>query len=518
MSDDDLFREAEAEAGQHRQSFGAFSRGTPREENALALALALDAADLADPALYPFKGTLTETQRLALGHAAMRPGHAFWIDAGGGKSGACIAEASRAYAEGLIDGVVITAPMGPHAQWIDEQFPRWCAVPWRGIDCQWSLPRIRTVLGRANDDVMGVLTINHEALRTDRTKKLFRAFRQVWPRFYFAIDESSRFKSPTAQRTRAMIGMARLAAFRRALSGTPILRGVEDLFTQYDAIEPGVTGFHAFTAFRRYYCVLKPVPGHRFATMTVGYRNQGELARRTQKAAIAIPSSVFHASDPLFMRVRCPMTREQAAAYREMKTDLVAEIDAERITASNALAQMGKLLQIASGYAYDNDGAVRWIADNKIDAVHALLDELDEPVVLFAPFVPLLERLEETLVQRGDRPVIRYRDRQSVIDWTEAGGVILGNQGSGLGIGQNLQAGAATIYAANSFAAEARWQSLKRTDRMGQTRQPRYWDLVAPGTVDTAVIDRVLAGKADIMKRTLEALQAMRSILTEEEA
>lgn len=509
---DDLLREMTEDAGGKPASFGDYTKADQKSVGALYESMERQGdlpLEMADPALYPFKGTLTPSQLRALGEADMKRGHAYWIDAGGGKTGVCIAEASRAYAEGLIDGVIVTAPLGPHAQWIDEQFPRWCAVPWRGVDNQWAKGRIESFFERANDDVLPVLVLNHDALRTRPGWRLIDRFMERFPRTYVALDESSRLKSPEARRTQGATDLAHRAAFRRVLSGTPILKGVEDLFAQYNAVEPGIVGYRTFAPFRRYYCVLAPVPGTRFAQRIVGYRNERELARRTAPFATRIPSSEFRNSDPLFMRLTAPMTNDQARIYREMSETLMAEMEDETVTVSNALAKMTKLFQIASGYLFDADGNVHWLSDAKIDAINGLLDDLDEPVVLFAPFIPLQNKLHEALLKRKDRPVFRYDGRASVLAWQSEGGVILGNQGSGLGIGQNLQNAAATIYAANTFAAEPRWQSLIRTDRMGQTRQPRYWDVVAPGTLDLTALDEVLAHKEDVSTRNLEALRRL---------
>ena len=83
---------------------------------------------------------------------------------------------------------------------------------------------------------------------------------------------------------------------------------------------------------------------------------------------------------------------------------------------------------------------------------------------------------------------------------------MIGNQGSGLGVGMNLQNAAANIYISNSFSSEARWQSLKRTDRMGQTRQVRNWDLLSTGTVDFKVMAN-LQRKKDIATMNVDGLR-----------
>lgn len=463
-----------------------------------------------DCSMFPFKGTFKPAQVKGLREAGLKKGHAFWIDPGGGKTGAGIAEASYLWQENMIDGVIWFGPNGPHEQVIDEQFPKWCAVKWRGIHNKMGKRDLEGFFGRANDDLLPVLAVNYEGLITPTGRKLVDRFRKRFRRIYLVADEASKLKSYNSKRTERVTEEARLSAYVRMMSGTPILKGLEDLFSEYDIMKPGLTGFAKYTAYRNYYCQTVTPIGKQvdpWATQIVGYRNEEELRRRTAPYVTVVKAKEFRPeSNPTFMQVHCPMKEDQKVAYRRMEKTLLTEIDGRLITAKTALVKLGKLLQIASGFAFDNDGNEIFKWSNKINAVMNILDELDEPVIVFAPYVPMLDELERVIRARDDRPFFRYRDRSTVREWKEAGGVILGNQGSGLGIGQNLQNAAATIYASNSFSAEARWQSLARTDREGQDRQCRYWDCVTRGTADMKTLEN-LARKEEISRANIDSLR-----------
>jgi SNF2 family DNA or RNA helicase len=467
--------------------------------------------DHVDVSTYPLAGVLRDHQARALQEAGLKAGHCYFLDPGAGKTAIVIAEASRLFQSGEIDGMIIVAPNGPHQQIIDEQLPLWCVVPWQGIHNKQRKRDIDAFFGRAAIDKMGVLAINYDALGTPRGDNLIQSFREKYPRVYTVFDESSKLKNPSAKRTHEARMLGGVSAYRRLLSGTPILRGLEDLFTQYDIAEPGITGHRRFTSYRAYYCTLEPIPGarSRFAKRIVGYRNEGELKRRTAAYTTRVKSTEFRPeANPSFMQILAPMTDSQAQMYRSMKADLWAEIRDSLVTVDHALTQMGKLLQIASGYiATDEGGGIEWISSRKIDAINDLLDDLDEPVVVFAPFIPLQDRIEEAIVARGDRYVHRYRSREDVNEWKTTGGVIIGNQSSGLGIGQNLQSAAATIYAANTFSSEARWQSICRTDRIGQEKHCRFWDIVAPDTIESKVL-QALQSKEMIANQTMDDIRS----------
>jgi hypothetical protein len=464
---------------------------------------------------YPIKGSPKDHQLRALTEAGLKPGHAWWLDPGAGKTYISIAESSKLFADGKVDGVLIIAPNGPHRQWIDEQWPLWADVPWRGIHNKSKPTEIKRFMDSRPAGRLGVAAINYDSLRTTKGREFVGAFFKAHPRVYLVVDESQKIKSHEAQRTIETLAIAGRSAYRRVLSGTPILKGLENLFTQYEAVQHGITGpFTRWTAFRNFYCQTAPIPGARsqFARQIVGYQNEDLLMQRTRPYATRITADEFMKGEvPLYMNVACPMEDAQAKAYRTMVEFLTSEIDGGRITAQNALVQLGKLMQIASGFLILEGGEeVQWLGDNKVDGAITLIEQMDEPVLCWAPFRALQFRMLDELQKLGI-PAVLYHDRDDVERWKRQGGVMIGNQGSGLGVGQNLQHCAANIYMSPSFSAEARWQSVKRTDRIGQTRQVRVWDLLAPGTADVKAVKALMA-KEDISRRNIDGLKDLLAI------
>ena len=171
---------------------------------------------------YPIKGTHRDHQVRALKEAGEKPGHAWFMDPGAGKTLTAISEAGKLYLDRKIDGVIIAAPKGPHEQWVIEQFPQWASFPWRGIHNQQTPTQIRKFMS-ARPSGLGVLSVNYDALRTPKGQEIIRAFIAKHPRIYFVIDESHKCKSPRAQRTKETMRLALKSAYRRILTGTPVL-------------------------------------------------------------------------------------------------------------------------------------------------------------------------------------------------------------------------------------------------------------------------------------------------------
>jgi SNF2 family DNA or RNA helicase len=487
---------------------------------------------------YPVKGKARSHQVRALAEAWGHDGHCYFVDPGGGKTFLSIADAGRMYDEGLIDGVIVIAPNGVHEQWIDQQFPQWCGVPWTGHHNRAGKRALGEFLKPRHAlpyRPLGVIAINYEALRTNDGEALLEAFVALYPRYLLVVDESHKVKSPTAQRTKETMRWALRARFRRILSGTPVLRGLEDLWSQYETCIPGLGWPHepirllprgkvhtyGFTGFKSHYCITRELPSNPRAKIIVGYRNEEHLRERVAPFVTRIKSSEFAVmEEPDVIEVPTPMTASQAAQYHLMENALIAQIDGGVITAQNALVQLGKLMQIAAGFLYredanDEQGPWQVLGSNKIEAALDLLDQLDEPVLIWAPYRAQQQMLMIELNDRVEmgkpeaRPFFHYQGSASVAAWeATTNGVLFGNQGSGMGVGLNLQHSAANIYLSNTFSAEARWQSIKRTDRMGQTRQVRIWDLTTPGTVETKVM-KALEHKEDISRRNIDDLRRM---------
>lgn len=480
---------------------------------------------------YPVMGPPRTHQERGLRESNLKYGHLFFVDPGGGKTYLSIAEASALYAYDQIDAMVIFAPNDVQKQWVDEQLPQWCAVRWHGIHNKMTPSKIRDYLSRDRSG-MAVLAVNYESAFTPKGRELIDRFMQRYPRVFLCVDESQRCKTPWKKTTREVMIRALRAAYRRPLTGTPILKGLEDTWGQYEIAKPGLGWPHepisltaggalnddGYLGFRTHYTHYTPIPKSREAIIT-GYRNEGHLRERVAPFVTRIKSDEFMVGpEPDMMKIPTPMDADQARIYREMEETLVTQIDSGAITAQNALVQMGKLLQIAAGFLYEDveeammgrDRPHQVVGRNKVAQTIALLDQLDEHVLVWAPFgaqqTQIMDAVAASPSLRG-RSCVIYSGRDSIHRWRASpNGIMIGNQASGLGVGQNLQFCAANIYVSNTFSAGARWQSLKRTDRMGQERQVRVWDMITPGTMETRV-EASLRRKQEVSEANIDTLR-----------
>jgi SNF2 family DNA or RNA helicase len=114
--------------------------------------------------------------------------------------------------------------------------------------------------------------------------------------------------------------------------------------------------------------------------------------RFTRDDCLDLPPTIFQTRS-------AKLTKEQQDHYAMMWKHLVTEVNTEgAITAANEAVKIQKLLQIALGTAYGDDGrTITLDCKPRVDAVREVLDEVDGPVILFVPLTNVLRMLEKEL-------------------------------------------------------------------------------------------------------------------------
>ena len=144
------------------------------------------------------------------------PAWAVFFSTGVGKTCPTIHTAARLFGDRRIDGAIVIAPNGVHRAWVEDEIPKHCPTPWAGLD--WHSSRAKgqdRELDRLIATPLGVklpwLAVTYDAVITPRGRKAVLDFLARFRRAFLVVDESSRVKNPSAQRTK------KVAALRQAL-------------------------------------------------------------------------------------------------------------------------------------------------------------------------------------------------------------------------------------------------------------------------------------------------------------
>lgn len=456
---------------------------------------------------------------------------------GTGKTKMALDIAADKFMRGEIDCVaVVAAPRGVHRQWVNRAIPehgtdaiKWSAAFWK--------PTARTpdtVMKPNGRRRLRVLTFNVEAFSSAKGKAAtaLAAF-MASGRCMLIEDESSRIKTYNAKRTLAFIGetkrgkhipgLASYATARMILTGTPITKGLEDLWAQYEFLDPGIIGMSNYFAFRARYCVTAPafrgaLPG---VVKITGYRNVEEFVRKIAPVTFVVPKSVLGLPPKSYEELPVILTDEQKVAYKATAKQVVQDLKEANLTkAKNGGVKYMRLQQILCGRTYAPGATIEeppilsTIPSYRVSTLVDYIDSVaaDRPTIVWSRFTQDIEEIAAALRKIGRRPVTYYgatsdNDRVTAIKAMRRGDAtdfVANPTAGGMGIDGLQEVCDLAIYYASSWNREERWQSEDRIHRIGMGGTALYVDMVAAGTVDRQILDSYKSTEdliASIMRR-----------------
>jgi SNF2 family DNA or RNA helicase len=184
------------------------------------------------------------------------------------------------------------------------------------------------------------------------------------------------------------------------------------------------------------------------------------------------------------------MTDEQKKAYDEMVRRLQTEMAEGQITAVNEAVKAGKLIQIACGVAYGNEGAVTLPCGPRISELMDVIEESEGKVLVFAPFTAVISHIAAEIGKKYEVGVVtgetKKEERDEIFrrfqDPKDPMHVIAANPGT-MSHGLTLTEATTTCWYAPSNSADTYVQANARVRRPGQKR--------------TSVVVHIAASKAD---------------------
>jgi SNF2 family DNA or RNA helicase len=337
---------------------------------------------------------------------------------------------------------------------------------------------------------------------------LVNYYKQRWPFDTVVIDELSSFKSSNATRFRALRKVRPKMQRVIGLTGTPAPNSLMDLWPEMYLLDQGKRLGKTITGYRRTYFHPGAGDGHIVYKWELDQGAEAKIYDAIGDIAVSMKAKDYLKLPPRTDNtVLVELKPGQIKQYRQLEKDFIleAEEDGEMITASNAAVLTNKLLQLANGAIYDDDGKVVKIHDQKIDALKGIIAEAQgQPVLVFYNFKHDLSRILEAI------PEAKAFDAKSddVERWNHGEIPVMLAQPQSAGHGLNLQQGGHIIvWFGLTWSLEYYQQANARLDRQGQTQPVIVHHLVTQGTIDQQVLT-VLQGKAKGQNALLEAVKA----------
>ena len=332
-----------------------------------------------------------------------------------------------------------------------------------------------------------------------------------WPFDMVVIDELSGFRNPDSQRWKALRKVRPFIRRITGLTGTPAGNGLLDLWAELYLIDRVRRLGPSLSRYRDTW--FRPAAVNPHTGMVYSYLPkpgaEAEIHRRIADLSVSMKAKDFLAMpDCLTVTHEVEMDAGERALYDALKRDLRAEIGGETLTAQNPAVLSGKLLQLANGAVYDDEGNIRIIHDKKLEALLDLIEQANgQPVLVCTWFRHDRQRIRDFLAGKG-LPTRELKSEQDLAEWNEKKIPVALISPASAGHGLNIQQGGhILIWFSMVWSLELYQQTNARLWRQGQKEVVTIHHIVTKHTIDKEVLS-ALQRKDTTQQNLINAVKA----------
>lgn len=456
---------------------------------------------------------------------------AWFARMGTGKTFATIHLAMARYAAGQIDAVMIICPSTLRRTW-EKEFAKYATRKYDFRVHETKAPWLREFSSGPSIDGLPVLAVSIEGLGiSEASYNSACQFLTGGRKVMVVCDESSRIKNPDAKRTKRAIAMAAAAEYRLILNGTPIALGVQDLWAQYEFLDPNIIGTGDYWAFKTRYLVM----GGYEMRQIVGVQHMDELMNAIIPYTCEVGKEVLNLPPKVPVERTLEITPEQRRLMRVVIKGADADPTAPQIKVTNTLEKLLRCRQIVGGWlprmvvketiidgvpvpTYDTE-IVPLEKNPKMDTMLEVIEDNfpGSKFIIWSTFVHEIEAIAKILrdkygadavecyyggVEMSERSKIE--DRYCTDDKMR---FFVGNPAAaGLGLTLVSNMNDVMIYYSGTNAYIDRAQSEDRAHRIGQKSSVVIVDLIAEKTVDEVIMESI-RNKMDVEKFVVDCIQ-----------
>lgn len=439
-------------------------------------------------------------QQFAINRIIERDAAGLFLDMGMGKT-ACALTATAELLHNYFSAtkVLVIAPLRVAEDTWSRESKKWDHLQYL---------RIAKVLGSEKDRIRALeARADIWVINRENVEWLVDHYGKKWPFDMVIVDELSSFKSSKARRFRALRKVRPLIKRIYGLTGTPAPNGLIDLWAQVYLLDLGerlgktITGYRDryFTPGKRNQAIIYEWKPKEEAEAAIHDKLSDLCVSMTAKDWLELPERINNT-----VVVRLPEAARKQ--YDQLERDLILPFANGDIEANTAAVLSNKLLQMANGAVYDENGQVKAFHTAKLEALGDLIEAANgKSVLVFYAYKHDLDRIKTHLWGINPRALDSAEDIKA---WNAGKIQLLLAHPASAGHGLNLQAGGHIIvWYGLTWSLEQYQQANARLFRQGQKNAVIIHHLVAEGTLDEDVMDR-LDGKAKGQDALIEALKA----------
>ena len=431
---------------------------------------------------------------------------ALLLDMGRGKTVITLTRLSELFEDFAIEKALVIAPKRVAEDTWTREAAKWDHLT--GL-------RVVPVLGDQKHRLAALATPGDiYVINRENVQWLVETFGKRWDFDAIIIDELSSFKSPKAKRWRCLKRVAKLAKIVWGLTGTPAGNGYIDLWPEMFLIDGGDRLGHTLGEFRTKWFS----PGAHKGNIVYEWRlkpgAKEDIDRRLSDICLSMSKEDWLTLPPVVHNtVTVRMDAKERKLYDQLRRDCVLPLLGgeladmknfdQAIVGGTAATLSGKLLQMANGAVYDEDGGVVHIHDRKLDALADIAEEAHgQSLLVFYSYRHDIDRIRERFPQ-----AVEIGGSETITAWNAGEIPMLLCHPASAGHGLNLQQGGHIIvWFGLPWSLELYQQANARLNRMGQGQSVIVHHVVCEGTLDEKVLS-ALTEKDAVQKGLLDALK-----------
>lgn len=319
------------------------------------------------------------------------------------------------------------------------------------------------------------------------------------------IDELSSFKNHKSKRFQALMKVRPKVKRIIGLTGTPSSNGLMDLWAEFKLLDMGQRLGRFITQYRNDYFL----PDKRNGQIIYSYKPmpyaEDAIYRKISDMTISMKST-DHLKMPELVssRYEVKLSEAEAQRYDDLKQELILQLPEGEVTAANAASLTGKLVQLANGAIYSDDGDTVEFHDRKLDALEDIIEAANgKPLLVAYWFKHDLQRIKQRFEVR------EIKSSKDITDWNKGDIPVAVIHPASAGHGLNLQAGGSTlIWFGLTWSLELYQQTNARLWRQGQTAGTVVIQhIITKGTIDERIL-KALSLKELTQNSLIDAVKA----------
>lgn len=318
-------------------------------------------------------------------------------------------------------------------------------------------------------------------------------------------DEADKIKHSNTKRYKILYKNTRHIPYKLILTGTPVTNTIDNLFSQIKFLDDGVRLGRTINMFKKKYY---------FKADTYVWILHADAIKKIKKKIDDISYTIkteecLVLPEKNHIKVYAEKTALQNKYYNQLVKNWEVNFPDKSILVEYIISKISKLLQISSGFFYDDEDSIYTFKTGKLDVLKSLLDgkfKKKTKIVIWCSFTEEILFLKEQLQNYGKINIFygglnKKKRMESRLSFYEDKSIRFFIAQVGCGIGMNeLVVSNTVIYFSHDWKLSSFLQSFKRTYRIGSEvhKEITYVSILTKNSFDEVIL-KALEGNKDIL-------------------